>query len=109
MPHMYMLHSLYLWLDGKHDEAFDDLDRALELYKQFEEVCRSKKAYYTALLVQLVKVDLTNYQISEPSDPYTTSASLPEDWPWWTVPEVEQVKAEMQADPRWDAWISRTQ
>ena len=109
LSHMYMLHSLYLWLDGKHDEAFDDLDRALELYKKFEEVCRLKKAYYTAPLVQLVKVDLTNYQIPDPSDPSTTSASLPEDWPWWTVPEVEQVKAEMHADPRWDAWVSRTQ
>ena len=109
LSHMYMLHSLYLWLDGKHDEAFDDLDRALELYKKFEEVCRLKKAYYTAPLVQLVKVDLTNYQIPDPSDPSTTSVSLPEDWPWWTVPEVEQVKAEMQADPRWDAWVSRTQ
>ena len=109
LSHMYMLHSLYLWLDGKHDEAFDDLDRALELYKKFEEVCRLKKAYYTAPLVQLVKVDLTNYQIPDPSDPSTTSASLPEDWPWWTVPEVEQVKAEMQADPRWDAWVLRTQ
>ena len=109
LSHMYMLHSLYLWLDGKHDEAFDDLDRALELYEKFEEVCRLKKAYYTAPLVQLVKVDLTNYQIPDPSDPSTTSASLPEDWPWWTVPEVEQVKAEMQADPRWDAWVSRTQ
>ena len=108
LSHMYMLHSLYLWLDGKHDEAFDDLDRVLELYKKFEEVCRLKKAYYTAPLVQLVKVDLTNYQIPDPSDPSTTSASLPEDWPWWTVPEVEQVKAEMQADPRWDAWVKRT-
>ena len=108
LSHMYMLHSLYLWLDGKHDEAFDDLDRALELYKKFEEVCRSKKAYYTAPLVQLVKVDLTNYQIPDPSDPSTTAASLPEDWPWWTVPEVEQVKAEMQADPRWDEWVVKT-
>ena len=109
LSHMYMLHSLYLWLDGKHDDAFDDLDRALELYKKFEEVCRLKKAYYTAPLVQLVKVDLTSYQIPDPSDPSTTSASLPEDWPWWTVPEVEQVQAEMQADPRWNAWVERTQ
>lgn len=109
LSHMYMLHSLYLWLDGKHDEAFDDLDRALELYRKFEEVCRSKKAYYTAPLVQLVKVDLTNYQIPDPSDPSTTTASLPEDWPWWTVPEAEQVKAEMQADPRWDEWVASIQ
>lgn len=109
LSHMYMLYSLYLWLDGKHDDAFDALDRALELHKEFEEVCRTKKAYYTAPLVQLVKVDLTNYQTPGPSDPSTTSAGLPEDWPWWSVPEAEQVKAEMKADPRWDDWVARTQ
>lgn len=109
LSHMHMLYSLYLWLDGKHDEAFDALDHSLDLHKKFEEVCKMKKAYYTAPLVQLVKVDLTNYQIPDPSDPSTTSASLPEDWPWWTVPEVEQVKAEMQKDPKWDAWVAKTQ
>lgn len=109
ISHMYMLHSLYLWLDDKYDEAFNALDRALEHYKSFEEVCRTRKVYYTAPLVQLVKVDLTDYQIPDPSDPSITAASLPEDWPWWSVPEVEQVKAEMQADPRWDEWVNKTQ
>lgn len=107
ISHMYMLHSLYLWLDGKHGEAFDALDLALEHYKAFEKVCQTKKAYYTAPLIQLVKVDLTNYQIPEPSDPSTTAASLPEDWPWWSVPEAERVKAEIQADPRWNIWESK--
>ena len=34
---------------------------------------------------------------------------MAEDWPWWNVPEVDQVKAEIQADPRWDAWVARSQ
>lgn len=74
-----MLYSLYLWLDGKHDDAFDALDCALGLYRAFEKVCKTKKVYYTAPLVQLVKVDLTNYHIPDPSDTSTTAASLPED------------------------------
>lgn len=109
LSHLYMLLSLYLWLDGKHDKAFDALDCALKQHKKFEEVCRTKKAYYTAPLLQLVKVDLTNYQIPDPSDPSTTSASLPEDWPWWSVPEAEEVKAEMQKNPRWNEWVAKTQ
>lgn len=32
---------------------------------------------------------------------------LPEDWPWWNVPEAKQVKDEMQADPRWEAWVDK--
>ena len=34
--------------------------------------------------------------------------TMAEDWPWWTVPEVEQVKDEIQADPRWAEWVART-
>lgn len=109
IAHMYMLYSLYLWLDGKCDEAFQALDRALAHYRDYEEVCQTGKAYYTAPLVQLVKVDLKKDQIPDPSDPSISAASLPEDWPWWSVPEAEQVKLQMQADPRWDIWKSRCQ
>ncbi len=108
ISHLYLFLSLYLWLDGKHDEAFDALDRALEQYRAYEKVCNMAEAAYTSPLVQLVKVDLANCQIPDPSNPSTTAASLPEDWPWWSVPEADPVKAEMQADPRWDAWVAKT-
>jgi len=36
------------------------------------------------------------------------AADLPAVWPWWQVPDYEGVKAEMQADPRWDDWVRRT-
>ena len=107
VSHLYLFLSLYLWLDDRHDEAFAALNDGLEQYRLFEKVCREKKANYTAPLVQLVQVDLKEYHIPDPSDPSTTAASLPEDWPWWNVPEVEQVKAEMQADPRWEEWARK--
>ena len=109
VSHLYLLLSLYLWLDGRKDEAFEALDRALEQYRAYEKVCKMAEAPYTSPLVQLVKVDPANCQMPDPSDPSTTAASLPEDWPWWDVPEAGQVKAEMRADPRWTAWAARTE
>lgn len=109
VSHLHLFLSLYLWLDDKHDESFEALDQALEQYRQFVDVCQKKRAVYTAPLVQLVNVDLSTYKLPDPSDPTTTAAALPEDWPWWNVPEAEQVKAEMQADPRWNAWVRKCQ
>lgn len=107
VSHLHLLLSLYLWLDGKHDEAFDALDCALEQFRKFEEICDQAETRYTSPLVQLVPVDITSHPIPNPSEPSTTAASLPEDWPWWSVPEADQVKAEMQADPRWKKWAAK--
>lgn len=104
---MYMLLSLYLWLDGKHDEAFEALDRSLTCFRAYEEVCKTPTAFYTAPLIQLVRVDLTNETLPDPADPSTTAASLPEDWPWWSVPEEARVKQEIQANPRWAEWAAK--
>ena len=100
-----LLHSLYLWLDGRKDEAFAALDRAGENGLKFIRVCEDGVARYTAPLVRLAEekpgcsADIAR----------TDYLSMAEDWPWWTVPEAEQVKAEMQADPRWDAWVKSFQ
>ena len=100
-----MLHSLYLWLDGQKDAAFAALDRARENGLKCIQIGEQGVAYYTAPLVRLAE-EKPGYNADEARQDYQTMA---EDWPWWTVPEVEQVKAEIQADPRWDAWASRTQ
>ena len=99
-----MLHSLYLWLDGQKDEAFAALDRARENSLKCIRVCEDGVARYTAPLVRLAE-----------EKPYCDAdaarrdhQTMAEDWPWWTVPEVEQVKAEMQLDPRWAAWVEST-
>ena len=100
-----MLHSLYLWLDGQKDSAFAALDRARENGMKCIQIGEQGLAHYTAPLVRLAE-EKPGYNADEARQDYRTMA---EDWPWWTVPEVEQVKAEMQADPRWAAWVASTQ
>ena len=100
-----MLHSLYLWLDGQKDAAFAALDRARENGLKCIQIGEKGVAYYTAPLVRLAE-EKPGYNADEARQDYRTMA---EDWPWWTVPEVEQVKAEIQQDPRWAAWVASTQ
>ncbi len=100
-----MLLSLYLWLDQRKDAAFAALDKAAEACSKFIAVCEDGMARYTAPLVHFAE---------EPAPCDAELArqdhrSMAEDWPWWDVPEAEQVKAEMQADPRWDAWVASLQ
>ena len=99
-----MLHSLYLWLDGQKDAAFAALDRARENGLKCIQIGEKGVANYTAPLVRLAE-EKPGYSADEARQDYRTMA---EDWPWWTVPEVDQVKAEIQADPRWDTWVKRT-
>ena len=100
-----LLYSLYLWLDSRQDEAFAALERAREHGLRFIRICEDGVARYSAPMVRLAEekppcsaeIARLDYQ------------TLAEDWPWWTVPEVEQVKAEIQADPRWADWVASTQ
>ena len=100
-----LLHSLYLWLDNRQEEAFGALENARKHGLKLIRVCENGVARYTAPLVRLAEekpgcgADIARQDY----------LSMAEDWPWWTVPEVDQVKAEIQADPRWAAWVERTQ
>lgn len=100
-----LLHSLYLWLDGRKDETFAALENAREHGLRFIRICEDGVARYTAPLVRLAK-EIPACGVDIARQDYQT---LAEDWPWWTVPEVDQVKAEIQADPRWAAWVESTQ
>ena len=107
---VYTLLSLYLWLDGKKDEAFEALDSALEQFKCFEKYCSASAEQYSAPLIRLVQYDVCNTKGSDDSYPSTSSISLAEDWPWWGgIPEYDIVKTEMQADSRWKEWVSKLQ
>jgi len=94
--------SLYLWLDGKKDEAFEALNQSLAHFHLFHEYCNEAQGGYTAPLVRLVQREI---HLDEPRE--TSLLSLAEDWPWWCVPEYSIVKPEMQADPRWNEWVSK--
>ena len=102
---MYTLLSVYLWLEGARDAAFDALQQALAHFRQFAELCRIEDPHYTAPMLRLVEVDFSRSVIPDPAQPDTTAASLYRAWPWWSVPEAEQVKMQMQADPRWEQWV----
>lgn len=99
-----LLHSLYLWLDNQKDAAFAALERARKNGLRCTQICEEGVARYTSPLVRLAEE-------KAPCDGETARQAyrtMAEDWPWWTVPEVEQVKAEIQADPRWAEWVART-
>ncbi len=103
---MYTLLSLYLWLGGEHDEAFDALDKALLHFKAFEELCAKSDASYTAPLLKLVKIDTEKWRFDK-THPHTEAISLAEDWPWWSVQEYPLVVNEIQSDPRWNEWVEK--
>lgn len=83
-----MLHSLYLWLDGRQEEAFEALDRALDNDQKLLKICEKGSAFYTAPLVRLAEEKAP----CTPEEVRADIRSMPEDWPWWSVPEAEQPK-----------------
>lgn len=106
---IYTLLSLYLWLDGKKDDAFEALDNSLTQFKLFDE-CRAKDTgHYTAPLIRLVQHEVCQNKSDTDQLIETSNISLAEDWPWWCVPEYSIVKPEIQADPRWNKWVSKLQ
>lgn len=104
---MYTLLSLYLWLDGRKDEVFEALDMSLDHFNRFAAYCASENGFYTAPLIRLVPYDMVQAKVHDDLRPHTPSMSLAEDWPWWSVPEYDLVKPEIQADPRWSKWVSQ--
>lgn len=106
---VYTLLSLYLWLDGQKDEAFIALDSALSHFKRFDESNAKDTGYYTAPLIKLVQHEDWKNDSDVDMPIVTSHMSLAEDWPWWCVSEYSIVKPEIQADHRWNEWISKLQ
>ena len=85
------------------------LDTALLHFKRLDE-CRIKHTgYYTAPLIKLVQYEMCKNDSDVDLPIETSHMSLAEDWPWWCVSECEAVKTEIQADPRWNEWLSKLQ
>lgn len=101
---VYSFLSLYLWLDGRKDEAFEALDNSLVQFKLYNDY-RTNGECYTAPLVHLVRHEKAYFD--QPIE--TSNMSLANDWPWWCVSECNSVKKEMQTDPRWNEWVSKLQ
>ena len=104
---VYSLLSVYLWSDGRKDEAFEALDNALAQLMRCNEYCAKGIDDYTAPLVRMVKYDLGYDCADNDSRPRVSCGSLIEDWPWWRVPEESTVRPEIQTDPRWNEWAAK--
>ena len=100
---MYTLLSLYLWLDGKKDEAFEALEEALRNGKAFQALEGGDSIRFDAPLLRLA-----TQEPPSPNRQYSLPESLADDWPWWSVQEYSLVADEIRADPRWDAWVRKT-
>ena len=93
--------SSHLWRTGDKDGAFSALYEALEHAKKLENLCEQGEAVYTAPLISTVK------QTMRKTPGAQIAKGLPEDWPWWAVPDCSSVAAEMKSDPRWSEWVKK--
>jgi tetratricopeptide (TPR) repeat protein len=98
---MYLYLSEFQWRAGDRDAAFASLDKALDHARAFEQISDDKETFHTSPLFRTLRINPEGYTL-------TAVSTLPEDWPWWCVPDFHDVKAEMQADPRWDEWVRKT-
>ena len=99
---LYLYLSRLQWERGYHDEAFQSLDSALLHARALERVFAKPEHRFTAALVSFVRTDFgegREVRIAE---------QLPEDWPFWSIPDCTAVAAEIKADPRWAEWVKRT-
>ena len=95
-----MLRSYYLWLAGEKDEAFAALDRALGFAKELDELHDMQTEYYASPLLRHVRIFPDKKSAAS-----HFAAELPELWPWWDVAKRDEVRVEMEADPRWTVWM----
>ncbi|MBQ1846682.1 MAG: helix-turn-helix transcriptional regulator [Clostridia bacterium] len=97
---LYLYLSSLQWRAGLRDEAFASLDLALDHAKKFEALADKRDAYYTTPLLRFVKIETAGIS----RDPLT----LAEDWPWWFIPDPEDIEDDIKSDPRWAEWTAKT-
>lgn len=96
---LYLYLSRLQWEQGYHDDAFTSLDKALEHARALERLLDGGEHYFTAPLVSLVKC--------RSGEPVKIAASLPEDFPFWRVPDCSQIEKEIKSDSRWTVWAEK--
>ena len=99
---LYLYLSRVQWERGYRDEAFESLDRALFHAKALEHVLAKPEHRFTAPLVSHVSTALDG------GHEVRIAEQLPEDWPFWSLPDCTKIAAEIKADPRWSGWVKRT-
>lgn len=99
--------SEHQWRCGMHDEAFASLDKAADHAGKFnalyDAVQNEDEPTFTALLLSSVPMRKERWVHGK------IAPDLADHWPVWTAPDFDDVYAEITADPRWDAWVKRTE
>lgn len=98
---MYLYLSTLQWRSGKHDAAFASLDKALIHAKRCGEISRDTEITFSSPLLKNVKRNPNGKDYEE----YVTE--LHTYWPWICIPDPRDIASEMQADPRWNEWLSK--
>ena len=98
---LYLYLSRLQWERGYHDDAFLSLDKALEHQRAYDTLIDGQEHTMTAPLVSFV-----TYSVKSPEG---SARELPDDWPFWCNPDFSQVEKEIKSDPRWAAWVAKTQ
>ena len=98
---LYLYLSRVQWERGYHDDAYVSLDESLKHARALEAVCDGKERSYTAPLISFVTYETNRSE--------NIAKLLPEDWPFYCMPDCSQIKKEIQADPRWKEWVAKTQ
>ncbi len=101
--YLYLYLSTMQWRNGKHDKAFNSLDKALEHIKKCERFSSNTDMTFGSPLLKNVKLN------PKGTDFDSHAAQLPSYWPWICIPDSDDVAVEMQADPRWSEWVKKTQ
>ena len=82
--------------------VFHALDKALFHATEYERVCADDTVCHTSPLLRRLKLNSERQEVN-------VTKYLPDDWPWWQVPDYTNVKAEIMSDPRWNEWVKKTQ
>ena len=104
VAYLYLYLSRLQWEQGQQEAAFESLDAALHHAKAYDALAVQEQPRYTAALVKLVTCEDEEFW-----EHGMFAQNLSQDWPMWCNPDYTKVKQEMTADPRWEAWVKKTQ
>lgn len=94
----YLYLSRLQYEKGYDVDTFESLENALYHAKKLESLPIGEH-YYSSVLVKGVK-----YSIKEKINAVEL---LPNDWPWWNLPECNDLTNKIENDPRWAEWVNK--
>lgn len=92
----YLYLSSLQYTKGYEDDAFTSLDEALNHARKLESL-QIGEHKYTSILIKY-----SSYTVKEK---LKIAHLLPEDWPWWNLPNIENIDSKIKANESYLKWI----